>query len=62
MGSFDNIAHHHVLDALGPFPAKELIRQWLKAGYVDKGVFHATDTGTPQGGVVTPPTTVQKRR
>jgi RNA-directed DNA polymerase len=26
----------------------------LKAGYVDKGVPHATDEGTPQGGVISP--------
>ncbi len=62
MGSFDNISHGHVLAAIGPFPARELIAQWLKAGYVDRGVFHETDTGTGQGAVVTPPTIVQKRR
>ncbi len=53
-GAFDNIAHDHVLATIGPFPARELVRQWLKAGYVDKNVFHATDTGTPQGGVASP--------
>lgn len=31
-----------------------MIRQWLKAGYVDKGVFHETDTCTGQGSVVSP--------
>jgi len=53
-GAFDNISHDHVLDAIGPVPARELIGQWLKAGYVDKGVFHETDTGTGQGAVVSP--------
>jgi len=53
-GAFDNISHDHVLDAIGPVPARELIGQWLKAGYVDKGVFHDTDTGTGQGAVVSP--------
>jgi len=28
--------------------------KWLKAGYVDKGVFHETEAGTPQGGVISP--------
>ncbi len=54
--AFDNISHEYVLNAIGCFPAKELIRQWLKSGYVDKGGFHPTDAGCPQGSVVTPPT------
>jgi RNA-directed DNA polymerase len=53
-GCFDNINHQHLLDAIGPFPAKELIRQWLKAGYVEYGTLHETLTGTPQGGVISP--------
>jgi RNA-directed DNA polymerase len=53
-GAFDNIAHSYILDAIGSFPARELIKQWLKAGYVDKGVLHATDAGTGQGTVVSP--------
>jgi len=61
-GAFDNIDHDHLLKAIGVAPGRELIRQWLKAGYVDKGVYHDTDAGTPQGGVITPPTIVQKRR
>jgi RNA-directed DNA polymerase len=61
-GAFDHIGHDHLLAAIGPFPARELIRQWLKAGYVDEGTFHDTAEGTPQGGVLTPPTIVQKGR
>jgi RNA-directed DNA polymerase len=53
-GAFDNISHAHLLDLLGSFPAKGLIRQWLKAGYVARDGFHATPTGTPQGGVASP--------
>jgi RNA-directed DNA polymerase len=53
-GAFDNISHEHLMNTIGGFPAKELIRQWLKAGYVEMGSFHATDAGTPQGGVVSP--------
>jgi len=53
-GCFDNIDHRFLLDTIGSVPGRELIRQWLKAGYVDKGVFHDTKTGTPQGGVISP--------
>ncbi len=53
-GAFDHISQDHILDAIGSFPARGLIRQWLKAGYVDKGVFHETPTGTGQGSVISP--------
>jgi RNA-directed DNA polymerase len=53
-GAFDNIGHDALLGQLGSFPARELVRQWLKAGYMENGVFHDTETGTPQGGVMTP--------
>jgi RNA-directed DNA polymerase len=54
MASFDNITHEFLLQAIGEFPAKELIRQWLKAGYLEDGVRHDTPAGTPQGGVISP--------
>src|SRR5947207_907640 len=53
-GCFDNIDHQFLLDTIGPIPGRELIKQWLKAGYVDKGVFYDTEAGTPQGGVISP--------
>jgi RNA-directed DNA polymerase len=53
-GCFDNIDHQFLLDTIGPVPGRELIKQWLKAGYVDKEVFHETEAGTPQGGVLSP--------
>jgi len=53
-GAFDNISHEYLLRTIGPVPGKELIKQWLKAGYVEHGTFHATEQGTPQGGVVSP--------
>ncbi len=53
-GAFDTIDHAYLLKTIGAVPGRELIRQWLKAGYVDHGVFHETDAGTPQGGVVSP--------
>lgn len=52
--AFDRIDHDFLLKVLGTFPARELIRQWLKAGVVDRGSFAATEEGTPQGGVVSP--------
>lgn len=53
-GAFDNIDHEKLLELIGNFPARELIRQWLKAGYLEGGVFHDTEAGTPQGGVISP--------
>lgn len=54
-GAFDNIDHEKLLEIIGPFPARELIRQWLKAGYMEEGgTLHGTETGTPQGGVISP--------
>jgi len=52
--AFDRIDHNFLLDAVGTFPAREQIRQWLKAGVVDKGRYAPTDEGTPQGGVISP--------
>jgi len=53
-GAFDNIGHDKLLEVIGNFPARELICQWLKAGYMEGGVFHDTEAGTPQGGVISP--------
>ena len=41
--------------ALGSFPARDLIRGWLKAGVFEAGKgFAPTVEGTPQGGVISP--------
>jgi RNA-directed DNA polymerase len=53
-GAFDNIRHDFLLNALGQVPGRELIKQWLKAGVMEDGVFHETPLGTPQGGVISP--------
>jgi RNA-directed DNA polymerase len=37
-GAFDNISHEFLLKAIGAVPGRELIKQWLKAGYLEKGV------------------------
>lgn len=33
---------------------KEILSKWLSAGYIDDGVFHQTEFGTPQGGLASP--------
>jgi RNA-directed DNA polymerase len=33
---------------------KAILKNWLKAGYMDKYVLHATEEGTPQGGICSP--------
>lgn len=53
-GCFDAIDHSFLMRRIGNFPARKLVYQWLKAGFMDKGQTHPTETGTPQGGVVSP--------
>ena len=33
---------------------KDILRKWLKAGFLEKHVFFATTEGTPQGGIISP--------
>ncbi len=51
-GCFDNLAHKPLLARLPVFTAT--IRRWLKAGVVELGHYSATETGSPQGGVLSP--------
>jgi len=51
---FDNIIHESILKRLGNFPKRNLIKGWLKAGFIFEGKYHPTETGTPQGGVISP--------
>lgn len=49
---FDEIGHewlekHVIMD-------KSVLREWLKAGYMEKNVFHQTIRGCPQGGIASP--------
>jgi len=53
-GAFDNIDWAFLLQTLGDVPGKGLIKQWLKAGIMEDGVYHSTNAGTPQGGVISP--------
>jgi RNA-directed DNA polymerase len=53
--AFDRIAHDRLLAAVGDFPARGMIVDWLKAGVFDPGKgFAPTEEGTPQGGVISP--------
>ena len=53
-GCFDHIDHAFLLNRVGNFPARGLIAQWLKAGYLEDGAWHPTVAGTPQGGIISP--------
>src|SRR6266536_3669854 len=53
--AFDKISHDRLLSAIGSFPARDMIRDWLKAGVFEPGKgFAPTGEGTPQGGVISP--------
>jgi RNA-directed DNA polymerase len=53
-GFFDNIAHESILNMISNFPKRNLIKGWLKAGFMFEGRIHPTDKGTPQGGIISP--------
>jgi RNA-directed DNA polymerase len=49
---FDRISHewlekHAMMD-------KTILKQWLKAGYIEENIFNTTEEGTPQGGIASP--------
>lgn len=48
--ALDQIDHLRLVEALGSFPARNMIRDWLKARVIEagKGVT-PTEEGTPQG-------------
>jgi RNA-directed DNA polymerase len=51
-GCYDNIAHKWLMENI-PLE-KKILRQWLQAGYVEKGITFPTRKGTPQGGIISP--------
>ncbi len=53
-GAFDHISHAFIVQRLGNFPARQQVKAWLTAGYVEFGRLHETTEGTPQGGVISP--------
>src|SRR5258708_39559659 len=49
--AFDCIDHSHLLKQLGSFPARDLIRDWLKAGVFEAGEgVPPTEGGNPRRG------------
>jgi RNA-directed DNA polymerase len=51
-GCFDNISHEWLVKHVPV--EKRILRQWLKAGYMEGGCLFDTDAGTPQGGIISP--------
>ncbi len=51
-GCFDNISHEWLLENI-PMD-RDILRKWLKAGFIDENTFFATEDGTPQGGIISP--------
>jgi RNA-directed DNA polymerase len=55
---FDTLDHQQLMAALrrriSDGELLRLIYRWLKAGYLLDGVYHDTDQGSPQGGVLSP--------
>src|SRR5215813_4500204 len=49
---FDKISHDWLLAHV--VTDRVILQKWLKAGYMDKNVFHETSEGTPQGGIISP--------
>ena len=54
---FDNINHDWLMKHV--LMDKTILSQWLKSGYMENGLLHATVAGTPQGGNITPSTMLQ---
>ena len=49
---FDEISHEWMLKNI-PMD-KRILGKWLKAGYMEENVYHPTENGTPQGGIISP--------
>lgn len=57
-GFFDNVSHDWMMECLKQRIADvsllRLIKRFLISGYLEEGIFHETEQGTPQGGVISP--------
>jgi len=51
-GCFDNISHDWLLANI-PLD-KQVLRKWLKAGFMESSRIYPTEAGTPQGGIISP--------
>lgn len=57
-GFFDNVDHQWMIEFLKHRIADsdllQIIARFLKGGYMEQGKYHENDTGTPQGGLISP--------
>lgn len=57
-GFFDNIPHKKLMKVMAKYIADgtvlDMIWKWLKAGHMETGQYYDTESGTPQGGVISP--------
>jgi len=51
-GCFDNFAHNWMLSNI-PLD-KRILNQFLKAGFIYDGILYRNESGTPQGGIISP--------
>ena len=51
-GCVDHLDHDWLVEHV-PTDQREL-RAWLTAGYLERGMFHPTAEGMPQGGIISP--------
>lgn len=51
-GCFDNISHLWLLENI-PLD-RRMLRRWLKAGYFEKRTLFPSESGTPQGAIISP--------
>ncbi len=51
-GCYDNISQEWLLNNI-PLD-REVLRKWLRAGYVENGRLYPSRKGTPQGGIISP--------
>jgi RNA-directed DNA polymerase len=49
---FDEISHEWLMNNI-PMD-REILRKWLKAGYIDRKKLFPTEAGTPQGAIISP--------
>jgi len=53
---FDKIDHDKLLELIGhKGKVRKQIQAWLESGNIFEGIFHVTESGTPQGGIISPP-------
>ena len=51
-GCFDNISHEWLISNI-PMD-KDILKKWLKAGFMESNILYDTEQETPQGGIISP--------